>query len=397
MMKQLICVLCTGLVMIAWPTKSNAQWKWSSGLEIGVIQNQNIFKSPSRLLVDNEWLGVDSLFQNDLTIPFDFDLDLIYKKRRHRFKIDLSTSMDRYGRFNNLNGSLHQIRLEDRWEASSKFEVFARIEGRRSRRVGTNVLGDQLPRLFEYQAVGASAGGEWQYQKRKTLLLSYRWQFRDYTESDGSLSLDSHNQFMKIGWEYRTPRKKGRYKRTELAFQYRTKSYLDYAARDEEGLQEEEYPLNYLQYFTVEFERARGLSRKWIWEWSIGGRYRRDRFENYYSYYAGTAGLDLKWRPNKRLEFQGVVDWQLNYYPVKDAPQASDVEYPNLQYHFLDWQTSIEYAVHEATSLIIFVESDNRFSNVTLASYRVRRSYNTIQGGLTLVIDVDRLAGGFGK
>ena len=396
-MKQLFYVLCTGLVMIAWPLKSHAQWTWSSGLEIGVIQNQNIFKSPSRLLIDDQWLGVDSLFQNDLTIPFDFDLDLIYKKRRHRFKIDLSSSMDRYGRYNNLNGSLHQIRLEDTWDVSSKVELFARVEGRHSRRVGTNVLGDQLPRLFEYKAVGASVGGEWQYQKRKKLSLSYRWQYRDYTESEGSLSLDSHNQFMKASWVYRTPRKKGQYKRAEVDLQYRTKSYLDYAAREDEGLQDEEYPLNYLQYFTLGFERQRGLSRKWIWEWSVGGRYRRDRFENYYTYYAGTVGLEVNWRPNKRMEFQQAVDWQLNYYPVKDAPQASDIDYPNLQYHYLDWRTSLEYAVNRATSLLIFVESDNRFSNVTLASYRVRRSYNTIQGGLTILLDVDQLAKRGGK
>ena len=391
-MKSLSTLLALMLFAHCWVCMDAfAQWDWSGSVEAGVYQNQNIFRSPDRLLLGGQLVGVDSLYQSDLAIPLELDLSLMRRSKRHTIRVDYSSNLQRYGRYNNLNGGWHVVRLRNRLNAGNTLEINWEVEGRRSKRVATNVLGDQLSRLFQYQQIGTAGSVVWDVASRHSLEFEYEWNVRDYTESGESPSLDSKNHIVSMSWDYRSARRNGTYWKSSVEAEYRAKNYLNYRARDAFGNQSEFYPINHLDYYDLEIGIERTRSRKWSVELGIGLRYRHDPFEDFYTYTSGHIQFDVAWSPVRVLTLELDTDWRRMIHAVKDAPQSGAADNPALRYDFVDWTASVEYRLLNYAFLTVFVESDSRRSNATLESSRVRRSYDSMQGGIALKIDLDRM------
>lgn len=377
-------------IQISTPAASG-QWRWTGSLEVGMHQNQNIFKSPARLLSGAQLLNVDSLYHNDLVIPIDADLDLRYQKGRHDIRLDYAANLDRYNKFDNLNGGYHMVRLSDRWDAARSVFLYAEAEGRTVKRVGTNVLGDELSRLFEYNQAGAAVDLTLALNARQALVLGYNGHYRDYRESEGASSLDSYSHEGSLEWIHRTPEKDDAFWETSLEAAYRSKKYISYLARDADGRQNDGYPENHLDYYDLTLRLERAFSRAWTWTFEAGGRYRDDRFEDYYNYLSVDAETGIEWEITRTLEIHAEAGVRHMVHEIKDAPQSGSLIYPTLEYDYFDWQVELDYDVLDAVSMLFFVESDNRYSNVTLESYRVRRSYDTLRGGFSVTFDLDRM------
>ena len=177
----------------------------------------------------------------------------------------------------------------------------------------------------------------------------------------------------------------------EAELEYRVKSYREYLARDAAGQQVEGHPVNQLNYYGGDLGYERSLSRRLTWSLDVGATYRHDPFEGYYTYRSGTVDTELVWEPLRDVELAVEVGWRRVGYLVKDAPQHDGLDAPPLTYDYLDWEVAVEHDLLDFATLTGFVESDNRVSNVTRETYRTRRSYAALQGGLALEVDLDRL------
>ena len=390
-MKRLTHIVFFLLFIPATAPLVHAQWYWRGALDLGLYQNQNIFKSPDRLARNGVMLGVDSLYQNDVTIPLQAFLAAGYTAEKHRIRLYYRSNLNRYGRFDDLNGGSHSVRLTDTWKIASNLQFLLSGEGRRSRRVGTNILGDQLARLFEYTGVEGKAAVRWRLKNRRSLTLGYALEYRDYTETDGSLSLDSYSHFVTATWNYRSKKTRGQFREVDIEVEYRRKEYTSYLARSKSGIQHATNPVNRLHYADVDLDFERAFSRFFSWSFGMGGRYRHDPFQGYYSYGSGHLQTSLSIHPVRSVEIEMEASLRHVRYPVKDAPQFDTTVSPNLQYDYVDWSGEVNYLITPAVSLLFFIESDSRRSNVTRETSQVRRSYDTLQSGIQLRIDLDEL------
>ena len=388
-MNKRLLIVCVALFCF-YCTETQAQFRWSGAIEMGLSQNQNLFRSPDTFLDQGRMLSTGSLYQNDRILPVGVDAGIEFRGTTNRIELDYSGSMDIYENYGYLNGEFHSIRLRDTWSASEVLDIRLSVEGRTSKKVGTNALGDELSRIFEYNGVQSTLLINLDLSKRYALRALYTYSLRDYTESEGALSLDSNTHRGALGWTYKGPKKRGRYWRVDAEAEYRLKSYRSYRARDENGLQRDNYPVNQLHYITTELGVERALSKKWTIELGISGRYRYDFFEDYYSYGAGVVELGVEWEPAKRITIDIEVGARRTHFFGKEAPQSSNSDNPLLRYSYLEGLVAVEYDLLNWVSFETFVSTYNRYSNSTLETRLTRRSYETLEAGATLTFDLDR-------
>jgi|GEM_PF-3610354 len=384
----LMAIACLLLSFSASDTQ--AQFRWNGALEVGLSQSQNLFKSPDRLLNEGELLSASNLHQDDMIIPLRADAGIEFRSPSNRIELDYTGTMDRYDQYGNLNGEYHSLRLRDTWAVAKALDLQLSLEGRKSKKIGTNALGDQLARIFQYTAAQSSLGINWDASKRHTLGVLYAFSYRDYTESPNALSLDSYTHRASLDWRYRSRKKRGTYWQADAEVEYRLKTYVDYLARNANGDQAATHPINKLHHFSFEMGLRRGISKNLMVELEAAGRYRYDFFEGYYSYRAGAVDFGIEWEPFDRITLEGTVGARQIYFFTKIAPQAGSSTAPLLRYTYLNGEFAIQYEVISWVTLETFAATSNRYSNATLESRLTRRSYETLEAGVSLTFDLDR-------
>ena len=389
-MNKILLIACIAAFFFSLAKETRAQFRWNGSIEVGLTQNQNLFRSPDSYLDQGRMLGTGSLYQNDRTIPVGVDAGIEFRSASNRLELDYTGAMDIYETYGYLNGEFHALRLRDTWSATKSLDFEISVQGRTSKKVGTNALGDELSRLFEYKGAQSSLAIEWNLSRRYTVGMSYAYSYRDYTESLGAPSLDSNTHQAALEWRYQSKKRKGAFWRVDAQAGYRLKSYLSYRARNENGQQFESHPINKLHHFSAELDVMRALSKKWTLEVGIAGRYRYDFFQDYFSYGAAVLDFGVEWEPVKRITLAGELRGRLTHFFGKQAPQASTSENPQLRYKFLAGEISLEYNVTPWISLETFASTYNRYSNVTEETRLTRRSYETMEAGALLTFDIDK-------
>ena len=390
-MNKALLIVGIAILLLSHTHDVYAQFRWNGAVEVGLSQNQNLFRSPESFLDSGRTLGPGSLYQNDRIIPIDVDAGIEFRSASNRIELDYSGTMDVYETYSNLNGHFHALRLRDTWSASKSLELQISVEGRTSKKVGTNALGDELSRIFEYMGVQSSFEVEWDLSRRYTLSALYTFSYRDYTESQRASSLDSNTHRAELGWRYQSKKRKGAYWRVDAEAQYRLKSFISYRARNENGEQFAFHPINKLHLFSTELSIQRALSRKWTLELGIAGRHRYDFFEAYYSYGAAVLEFGFEWEPTRRLTIEGEVGARRTHFFGKIAPQTGTANTPFLRYTHVEGEVAIQYDLTPWLSVETFVSSYNRLSNSNLESRLTRRSYETMEGGASLTFDIDSI------
>ncbi len=364
--------------------QAQAQWSWKASMEAGLQQEDNIFKSPDTLLQNGQMMGADLLYANDLTVPLALDVDASFRTGKHRIDIDYKSVLNRYTRLSYLNGGYHYLRLGEAWQITKKWRVYGRATGRISRRVGTNILGDELARVYAYRSVRTEAGLRWAPSRRHTFEAAYHWNTYDYQETAGLLSLDQSNSIGELEWTYRSRKRKGKYRKVSLDVSHRIKTYRAYAARNAAGVQNPNNPLNRLAYYDATLGFEWGLTRWLSWDIDLEGRLRDDPFEDFYSYISGgvDSGFDLE--PTNNIAIRAEAGWRSVNFKVREALLDEGGNAPRLVYTYINWRIRASYKISPNFTIIAFTESNDRTSNATLETSRIRRSYQTFQNGLTL-------------
>ena len=115
---------------------------------------------------------------------------------------------------------------------------------------------------------------------------------------------------------------------------------------------------------------------------------RDDPFEDFFSYRSGTLGAGVEWEALENVEIEVNAGWRHVAYDVREAWQADAVVAPRLKYNYVVWEVVLSYDMFQPVSIEFFVDAKNRLSNVTEETSRIRRSYETIQGGMIITLNL---------
>lgn len=382
-----LVLVLVGLLWGGTAPPAHAQWGVDAMVFTRVGVEDNVFKSPATLQQGDTILRRDSLIKRDAIYLFGGAVDIERRLgKRQELALDLDVTRQRYASFPNQNERSFDAELEYSYDAPGHLTFNMTLDRRWRRSVGTNVLGDELTRLFSYRHWEVTPELEWDVSDVASLSLDYRRRWRTYDTRDGLLPLSYDGDRVRlISWlRFRDAfRPQWVYLRANV----RSKDYRDYLARDLDGRQEEAYATNTLRYISLRAKYNLDVTDKVSWQAGVLLRRRVDTFEGYYNYRYVRLGTGIAWQILPSTTIEADAKWR---HYVYDEKSASAPDEP-LRYNYVDVDLEVAHEMEPYLHLIASMETDQRFSNVDNVARRTRRSYtmHTVTAGLRL--DVDRL------
>lgn len=390
MLRAALSIFIAG-VFLVFPSSVQAQWDVDATVQAGLQAHQNVFKSPRTLRTAGQRLGADSLIQSDLIRQYGWALE---GERtlgtRHELEATYESSLRRYQTFGTQNEQQHDVELSYAFEASDAWVLGGELSRRWNRSVGTNVLGDQLSRVFSYRQWEIAPEVSWTVSETTTLKLTYQRRWRTYATQEGlaPLSYDGQRGIL-IGWFRFEEADRPQWIFTRI--QIRQKDYREYQARNRAGQQAPSHPTNTLQYASARVKYNIDLSEDLSWNIGTMLRRRADPFEGYYDYWYTRLDSGVEWDVTPATTLEAEVRWRRYRYDAKDAPQPSRDTAPSLRYDYLDGSLRVVHGLRPYLKAYAVVATDRRQSNVELRSRRTRRSYNLNTATIGLRMSLSRL------
>ncbi len=382
-----ILLLFVGLLWGSTAPTVHAQWDADATVFTRIGVENNVFKSPSALQQGGTMLRRDSLIKRDAIYQFGGAVALERSLgKRHELAFDLDATRQRYATFPNQNERSYDAELDYGYDAPGRLTFNMTLDRSWRRSVGTNVLGDELNRLFSYRHWEVTPELAWEVSDVASLSIDYRRRWRTYDTQDGLLPLSYDGDRVRlISWlRFRDA---ARPQWVYLRASVRSKQYRDYLARDLDGRQDEAYPTNTLRYASLRAKYNLDATDKLSWQAGVLLRRRVDAFEGYYNYRYARLGTGIAWQILPSTTIEADAKWR---HYVYDEKSASAPDEP-LRYTYVDVDLEVAHEVQPYLHLIAAMETDQRFSNVENVARRTRRSYTmyTVTAGLRL--DVARL------
>ncbi|MEF8795736.1 MAG: hypothetical protein V5A48_04725 [Salinivenus sp.] len=374
-------------LILALPLSAHAQWDVEATAFMRVGMQENVFKSPNRLLQNQSMLGTDSLIRRDAIYRYGGGVDVERALgARHEVAVEYDAALQRYATFSSQNAREHDLALRYAHDAPGSLSLEMEVDRRWNRSVGTSVLGDELTRLFSYRHWEVNPQLEWDLSEMASLTLDYRRRWRTYDTQAGlaPLSYNDH-RLQLINWL--RFQKADRPQWIFLQASVREKQYRDYQARDLDGQQDPSYPMNTLRYASLRAKYNMDVSD--TFSWGIGTKLRRrvDAFEGYYNYQYARLDGEIEWdmRPSTTIALE--AKWRHYRYDTKSAVTPEEP----LRYNYVDGALHLTHRLRPYLHLVAQVSTDRRISNVGDVSRRTRRSYAVHTATTGLRIDVERL------
>jgi len=378
----LLILLVVGVLWGSTAPTAHAQWAAEATVFTRIGVEHNVFKSPSALQQGGTMLRRDSLIKRDAIYQFGGAVDLERSLgQRHELALALGATRQRYATFPNQNERSYDAELDYSYDAPGGLTFSTTLDRRWRRSVGTNVLGDELNRLFSYRHWEVTPELEWDVSEVARLSLDYRRRWRTYDTQDGLLPLSYDGDRVRlISWlRFRDA---ARPQWVYLRASVRSKNYRAYLARDLDGRQDEAYATNTLRYASLRATYNLDVTDQLSWQAGVLLRRRVDTFEGYYNYRYARLGTGIAWQILPSTTIEADAKWR---HYVYDEKSASAPDEP-LQYNYVDVDLEVAYEVQPYLDLIAAMETDQRFSNVGNVARRTRRSYTmyTVTAGLRL-------------
>jgi hypothetical protein len=378
----LLTLLLVGLLWGSTAPTAHAQWAAEATVFTRIGVENNVFKSPSALQQGGTILRRDSLIKQDAIYQFGGAVALERSLgQRHELALDLDATRQRYGTFPNQNERSHDVELDYAYDAPGRLTFSTTLDRRWRRSVGTNVLGDELNRLFSYRHWEVTPELAWDVSEVASLSLDYRRRWRTYDTQDDLLPLSYDGDRVRlISWlRFRDA---ARPQWVYLRASVRSKQYREYLARDLDGRQDEAYPTNTLRYASLRAKYNLDVTDEVAWQAGVLLRRRVDTFKGYYNYRYARLGTGVVWQIFPSATIEADAKWR---HYVYDEKSASAPDEP-LRYNYVDVDLEVAYEVRPYLDVIAAMETDQRFSNVGNVARRTRRSYTmyTVAAGLRL-------------
>lgn len=361
------------LIVLLFFACSNAQFKWNAAASYGSGYESNIFKSPAQLSDNGQMIDT---IKSDMFLLGELDLDLKYsfgKKQRIRLKYDVNDY-----RFKNntlLNQYHHQAALQYIIKFSRHFKFITRARIVHAKKRGTDMLGDGLTRIFNYNNYDISPQISINPRGKYTLDMQYIVKYKNYTETAGQQSIDYRQNEYNFSTRYYF-NKYIRNRFLTLDFSYSHRQYINNTTRDAGGLTAPSYPARSWRLYKAKVGYLFKLS-KFRWGVYSRFRYRDDPFESYYSYRDYKISTRIKGSLFKGTLIKLNFGWKSRYYLQKEAAQENGIsnEYPKLNWKNIEVDAEVKQKLYKGLSLKINYELDRRDTNVTDMLWRTNRDY----------------------
>jgi len=371
-MKRLT-VIVAGVFLLAGVVYGQTEYDLSTFYLRGV--ENNIFHSPSSYINNlGETLTEDSLIQSDGLNGFGWDLELKRDFGRHRLRLEQDGWLRRYGSYSTANQGDYQAELKYDYDLNRKIDLGARLQGSKTNKIGTNVLGEELTKTFSYAETRADGYFELRPTRQNRTKLDFSWRNKNYASDPGVESLSHRLTDLGIGSKQDFQLGTTTHN-IELELNWEDKAYRDRTATDSTGSSRDiTYPRRHWQYLSAQLTYGLELFRHWTVEPSFEITRRNDLFQDYYTYNQVENGIDLGYESN-RLAVDAGFKSTNRHYLVRTARQLQGPE-PDLVYKYHRYTLEASYAIVSGVFLTGEYEHLARITNVTVETMRTRRSYN---------------------
>lgn len=381
---------------------------WERDIEFGVLGGRewNVFHSPTSYVDNNGVLfPSDSIVLDDGLTMFDLEVDLSREDGRGEWYVSGDGGMTRYGLLREANRRSLDFRAGRDQVLNDKMEVSLEGRLRDEKRLGINILGDELLTSFSFRQAQISGAIEMEVKDDLALDLEVEAYRKWYEQRVTGVSLDQTEWSINLETQWVPKRRKKGLrnldlvgeKRTEevgeftLDLGYRQKNYANWLNEDILDPDRDplaptpflpfdplfNHPLRVWTYSTATLRYEWPEWQGWTLRTDLRTQRRSDLSLGDFGYRDAKGALRLGFDSGKDLELSGSLSYTWREYTDRLAEQQTPTPFPLLKYNYLRVDASAEYRLRKGLLLLAMVDFTQRTSNTTAIDRRTRRAYNT--------------------
>ena len=384
-------------------------WKMAGEVSLAAGQEWNVYHSPETYfaLGDSAWIR-DSLVIHDALVEPAVAWTARRRGEQGRWRVSLDGDVRRYATERDADRTGVQFRLERVQKLGPDLDIKASGRLRQERRLGLNILGDELLTSFSFLQAQFDLGLEWRPSRAWTWSLGGTTFSKDHQDRLTGVSLDQDERSVSAEVEWRPGRtnrgtrgldmvgakRKSSNIRWSSAFEYRDKPYRNWVNEDllaEVVLPTDTtpflpfdtalagtYPTRHWAYSTWRLRCDLPLREGWAWRMDLRRQNRTDRSRGDFGYQDVKVSSRLKWAP-KASAWSAAMTASRTWrnYTDRLAEQALGAPYPTLNYRYTRLDAELVRAVGERGAVVALFDLTVRESNTTAEDRRTRRGYRT--------------------
>ena len=377
----------------------------------------NIYNSPdSYINLQGDTLGADTLIQRELFREFGAALIFKWRKDGHYLKWDTEGELRRYQTQKSADAEEIQSRLSYAHTSSNKVKKGGMIRLRAQNRLGTNVLGSELLTPFSFRQVQARGFIEKKTKKKHVSGAEITYNYKNYDVCFGcdlrnqDVSLTQRQWELTLYQEWIVGENQGEEQKLGLSARFSDRQYQDWLNYD--VLNPNRTPDDPSPFLPVDPDREY-TPRKW--RYMI---YKADytfplskvakiapyiEFTRRYDVSNGDFGF-IQWQPGARFyvrqerwQVRASASYTSRDYTDRLAQQQEGTPFPTLEYRYIRASAMVRYDVGSGFGVFAQGAMNNRDSNTSEVTTRVRRSYEAYEVLVGLNWNIERKRGGKSK
>ncbi len=388
---------------------SAQSWKAKGEFVLTGGQEWNVYHSPETYFTQNDsaWIR-DSLIFNDALVEPSMQLTARKRDDSGRWRFSVDGYMRRYGRARDANRTGLQIRGQRVHHLGSELNLIAEGRLRQERRLGTNILGNELLTAFSFFQAQANLELEWRPHPGLICRGGGEAYLKDYQSRMTGVSLDQDERSFEteVAWNPNKVNRDGQELvmggvrrfaskiQWSASYEFRDKPYRDWVNQDllaEVVLPTDTtpflpfdttlvgtYPIRRWMYSTWRLRCDIPLKSGWFWSCDLRRQSRKDNSRGDFGFEDAKVSLKLKFAPEESAWAATVTTSQTwRDYTDRLAEQAFGTPYPTLKYRYTRLNGEINRTVGQQGEILVLVDAAIRASNTTAQDRRTRRGYRT--------------------
>lgn len=384
-------------------------WKVRGEVSLAGGREWNVYHSPETYLAngDSAWVR-DSLVVHDALVEPSVRWTARRQDDHGRWRVSLDGDMRRYGQQRDADRTGLQLRVERVHRLGDDVDLIAAGRLRQERRLGLNILGNELLTSFSFFQAQADIRLEWRPHPAWTWSVGGEAFSKDYQDRVTGVSLDQDEKSVETevvwnpgkvnrgtrGLEMVGAKRAASNIRWSASYEYRDKPYRNWVNEDLladvvlpmdttpflpfDTALVGTYPTRHWAYSTWRLRCDLPLREGWSWRVDLRRQNRTDRSRGDFGYEDVKVSSRFKWAP-KASAWSAAMTASRTWrnYTHRLAEQALGAPYPTLNYRYTRLDAELERAVGDRGAIVALFDLTVRGSNTTAEDRRTRRGYRT--------------------
>lgn len=402
-------VVCAGWGLAAGGSGMAQEWEWGGDVSLMAGREWNVYHSPESYLAsgDSAWVR-DSLIRHDAVVEPALGWTAQRKGEHGQWRIGLQGDLRRYRNERDADRTGLQLRVQRTHHLTDALDLVVAGRLRQERRLGLNILGDELLTSFSFLQVQGDVQLDWRPSPSWTWSLGGEAFIKDYQDRVTGVSLDQDEWSVEGAFQWRPGRRNRGTRGLEVvgakrsmsdirwsgAFEYRNKPYRNWINEDlladvvlpidstpflpYDPALAGTYPVRHWTYATWRLRCEWPIREGWNLRLDARRQNRKDLSRGDFGYQDFKWSVRLKWRAPDGpwgAFVTGSRTWR--DYTDRLAEQALGAPYPTLIYRYTRLDAEVVRDLGERSAIVALVDLTVRGSNTTAEDRRTRRGYRT--------------------